>query len=421
MINLIDNEGFKSLMKTYNVSDTQLNSILQRIRTEFTNASDRIYHEILCENVPEIEVRLCQNGDNKLLKLGTFCASLGDDNHHVFQIFEQNFIDTPDDYDKILRLTVFHEMIHAMDRKELVRNNETLQTLQKFTQDSPNDLLPASFHASYVPILKTLQLLDLYRNEGIAELCSNILTDNALNQYGIEFFTSLDVFRQITSSFFNGQTLNLRNKHLLQTIYEGAANVLLRLLRIRGDISTPLYDKVFSGMSTGNYRLSNQELQQLLTACRSLSLYDYIQGMITLDKDRTTLTPIMDLLYFCADLQEENNSDYRNAFIKLVESKNHMTEKLFNTTMANIVGCLMTEDEITRYYIKTDIPNEDMKQKADQLFYLFTHERDEDRKRVCQWALTYFFDDEEVIHDKLPVFGTVDDLVVADIALGLLK
>ena len=420
MIKIIENESFKAEMKTYNVSDTQLETLLHCTQSEFADTSNRIFHEILKEKVPEIDVRLCLNEDSRNPKLGMFCTTLGDDEHLVFQIFEQLFLDALDD-DQILRLTAFHEMIHAMDRKEMKRNEDTLCNLQKFVQDSPNDLLPASFHASYLPVLKTLQLLVLYRNEGISELCTNILTNNVLNHYGIEFFTSLDVFRQITSTFFDGKTLDLRNRHLLQTIYEGAASVMLRLLQIRNDISEPLYDKIFSGMSTGNYHLTDKELQQLLTACRSLSLYDYIQGMITLDKDRTTLTPIMDLLYFCADLQGENNDDYRNSFIKLVESQHNMTEQLFDTTMKNILGYLMSEKEITKYYIMMNLPNEDLKQKAEQLYYIFTHDEDEDRRRICQWALTYFFDDKEVIHDNLPVFGTVDDLMVADVALGLLE
>lgn len=420
MIKIIDDEGFKAEMKTYNISDTQLETLFHCAQSEFANTSNRIFHEILKENVPEIEVRLCLNEDCRNPKVGMFCTTLSDDEHLVFQIFEQLFLNALDD-DQILRLTAFHEMIHAMDRKEMKRNEDTLCNLQKFVQDSPDDLLPTSFHTSYLPVLKTLQLLVLYRDEGISELCSNILTNNVLNHYGIEFFTSLDVFRQITSTFFDGKVLDLRNRHLLQTIYEGAASVLLRLLQIRNDISESLYNKIFSGMSTGNYRLTDEELQQLFTACRSLSLYDYIQGMISLDKDRTTLTPIMDLLYFCADLQGENNADYRNAFVKLVENRHNMTEQLFDTTMNNILGNLMAEEEISKYYNKINLPNEDLKQKAEQLYYIFTHDEDEDRKRICQWALTYFFDDKEVIHDNLPVFGTVDDLMVADVALGLLE
>ena len=416
----IDQLGEKPLLNNSGISATQLNSILQRIQSEFTNASNRIFHEILGENVPDIEVRLCQTEDNQNPKLGSFCTALGDDNHLVFQIFDQLFNDGFND-SQTIQLTIYHEMMHAVDRKEMIRNQNTLRDLLKFIQDSPNDLLPADSRSKYVLLLNTLQMLTIYRDEGVTELCSNILTGNALNHYFIDYFSCLDDFRQITSYFFDGKALDLRNKNLLRTIYESAASVMLRLLKTRQDISATLYDKILSGMSSGNYRLTNNELQQLLTACQSLSLYDYIQGMVIVNEERSTLTPILDLLFFCADIQGENNADRIKSFFELANNRFNMTKKLFDTTMENILGCLMPEIDISKHYQTMNTPNEKLKQKTDQLYSIFTHDQDADRKRICQWALSYFFDSQGVIHDTLPIFGTVDDLLVADTALGLLK
>ncbi|MBO4822344.1 MAG: hypothetical protein J5548_12890 [Prevotella sp.] len=54
------------------------------------------------------------------------------------------------------------------------------------------------------------------------------------------------------------------------------------------------------------------------------------------------------------------------------------------------------------------------------LYAFLKNENDSDRKLIAQWALTYFFDDEDVIHDDIHGMGFVDDLVVLDYALNLL-
>lgn len=91
MIKIIDDEGFKAEMKTYNISDTQLETLFHCAQSEFANTSNRIFHEILKENVPEIEVRLCLNEDCRNPKLGMFCTTLSDDEHLVFQILSNSF------------------------------------------------------------------------------------------------------------------------------------------------------------------------------------------------------------------------------------------------------------------------------------------------------------------------------------------
>ena len=41
-------------------------------------------------------------------------------------------------------------------------------------------------------------------------------------------------------------------------------------------------------------------------------------------------------------------------------------------------------------------------------------------KRASRWALTYFFDDQDLIFDEMPVLGLVDDLIVVDKALSII-
>lgn len=51
----------------------------------------------------------------------------------------------------------------------------------------------------------------------------------------------------------------------------------------------------------------------------------------------------------------------------------------------------------------------------------FLIHRNPDRKSGAQWALTYFFDDEDIIHDDVAGIGYVDDITVIDYAIRLLE
>ena len=58
--------------------------------------------------------------------------------------------------------------------------------------------------------------------------------------------------------------------------------------------------------------------------------------------------------------------------------------------------------------------------KITELYTILKNDPDEERKKIAQWALTYFFDDQDIIHDDIKGLGYVDDLIVIDRALIIL-
>ena len=46
---------------------------------------------------------------------------------------------------------------------------------------------------------------------------------------------------------------------------------------------------------------------------------------------------------------------------------------------------------------------------------------DTEKKSIAQWALSYLFDEQDLIHDDIKGIGLVDDETVIDYALKLIE
>jgi len=62
-----------------------------------------------------------------------------------------------------------------------------------------------------------------------------------------------------------------------------------------------------------------------------------------------------------------------------------------------------------------------LKDKVTAQYSILKNNDNPDRRRTAQWALTYFFDDEDIIHDEVSGLGLVDAITVIDYAIRLLQ
>lgn len=62
-----------------------------------------------------------------------------------------------------------------------------------------------------------------------------------------------------------------------------------------------------------------------------------------------------------------------------------------------------------------------LKEKVTMLYSVLKKDDNPDRRRLAQWALTYFFDDEDIIHDDVSGLGLIDDMTIIDYAISLLN
>jgi uncharacterized membrane protein YkvA (DUF1232 family) len=269
-------------------------------------------------------------------------------------------------------------------------------------------------------VYRTLRLLSHYRNEGIAILCSNVLLGLKIFEENEKHSDSLKFFGTINLLLFS---TNIIKDEFFAMAYRVAACVLLESLAARGDISSSIADKVRNGMNTGNYGLTTEETRTLVCACRNLSLTSYIQGLLLSHEDKQALIPIYPFLSYCSKLNTYNPDLL--AIAMMAREQLNISNELFTKTVENIMYETLTPKELKQHYRKfcrhADNQDPALKEKVDKLYDAFTKLPEGDMRNLVQWTLTYFFNELDVIHDDVPIYGMVDDLIVIDTALHILE
>lgn len=201
---------------------------------------------------------------------------------------------------------------------------------------------------------------------------------------------------------------------------------LFNQLHLMGRLwSTPMIERQ-------QINISDEEVKTIMRPTLGLSLASYIQGLMLLGKN---VAPIMPFLLFCGKLQYELElmnpaqskveNDNATAFSQLVQQP--ASADIFKSAMNQIMGYNTPIEELDNLYMNfINNPIDDplyskQKEKVSTLYSILKNEENSDKQLIAQWALTYFFDDQDVINDDIIGIGFIDDLVVLDYALNLLK
>lgn len=98
---------------------------------------------------------------------------------------------------------------------------------------------------------------------------------------------------------------------------------------------------------------------------------------------------------------KEQRIEAMQAYEQLImQSKSAET---FNTAMNQIMGSCISEEELDGLYaeLMESVANNSLypqlKDKVTTLYSVLKKDENPDRRRLAQWALTYFFDDEDLI------------------------
>jgi uncharacterized membrane protein YkvA (DUF1232 family) len=213
------------------------------------------------------------------------------------------------------------------------------------------------------------------------------------------------------------------DKESFHQAYAVAPIILLLVMDKRGDIQHELATKALDGLVTGNYELTNNEVITIMRSALALGLTGFIQGLTSLSDD---VAPIRPFLNFCVSVQQDGDEDNNNAYQQLLSQP--QSEENFNAAMDQIMGSCMPKEELDELYTKfrESSTNEEssypqMKEKMAFLYATFKTDENPDRQRLAQWALTYFFDDEDIINDDVSGLGLIDDMTIIDYATKLLQ
>lgn len=433
-------------------TEAQLDNVAQAIENEFEQSAKLIYNQILKEDGPgDLDVRLMLRSKDQII--AGFLPSESFPDYLVFGFFDIYIawlIDHLDDEDNELHITVLHELMHSVDFKELRKGdnliNQMRDRISEYIRKSSNNF-PQEYHALHA----TLKFVNHYRAEGLAVLCSSILEKTPVIDNRIEYTTQLKQFTSLLVCFLlkvsehSLQAFNLDSE--FNSAYTFAASVMVQVLTIRKDISPEISDKIKEGTTTGQYNLTDEEMRVLINACRNLSMTEYIAGLILSDQEGSALWPVLSLLELCALLQNKADITDTASFETLLDQTQNISEKTFNETIQHIIDRMLTPKELKKLYKEYqhsgDVEMSPLKPKIDLLYrefakypngdenwlsawarQLFNRQPinpDENKRILIQWALSYFFHSQDMISDKIPVYGYVDDMVVIDTALRILQ
>lgn len=428
-----DDQGLDTALMMDGYSKDQRIEAKQEIRAKFRVVANRVFQDILERSLPEMIIVNMAISDNDELKgesaarLASYNVSLSRANSAVFTIREITVKTLLNHEDlSLFESTVIHEMFHAADKQMLEKSHKVFAAIRNDIVDGSDDFNKQEENAN-IALLKTLQVFNHYRAEGIAILGESLLMKSKFGTIGHateQFCKVFELTMMRAQMKMNGRRdeWNVFNDESYHKAYAVAAIILLLVLGKRGDIDHHLAIKALDGLSTGNYEVTEEEIIIIMKAALALTLSGYIQGISNLGNQ---IAPIRPFLNFCGSLQQDCNEDNIVAYEHLLQQPK--SEDAFNEAMNQIMGSCISEEELDELYSEfmedanTDSLYPKLKEKVASLYSAMKDDGNSDGKRLAQWALTYFFDDEDIIHDDLSGVGLVDDITIIDYALCLLN
>lgn len=428
-----DDQGLDTSLMMDGYSKEQRNEAKQSIRAQFRDTANRVFHDILGKHLPEnLTVNMAISNREELkgesaARLASYNVALSRGNSAVFTIREITVKTLLNHEDlTMFKSTVTHEMFHAADKQMLENSHHLFDTIRNDIDEGYDDFNRQGENNN-TALLRTLQVFNHYRAEGVAILGESLLMKQEFGSVSdaIERFCSLFELLMIRARM---RTEGDKNKGdifddaTFHQAYAVAPIILLIVLGKTRKIDVNLAKKALECLESGDYNLSEEEVITIMRAALSLTLIGYVQGLTSLGNEIAPIRPFLD---FCASLQQDSDEDNMLAYEHLImQSKSADT---FNAAMDQIMGSCISEEELDGLYAEfmdnrsTESSSSELKEKVATLYSILKKDENLDRRRVAQWALTYFFDDEDIIHDDVAGIGYVDDITVIDYAIRLLE
>lgn len=433
-----DNQGLGTLLMMEGYSRERIIQAKNTIRQLFAKAANVVFVDVLGGSLPDnILIDISQNDteeldEDKWAKMASFEAGVSRKDNLVFIVKElvlKIILQEDAELEGETLNIVFHEMIHAADFPMQERIGCKLERLYYAINDAyaQHGFQIGGEDDSNIALYGTLAMLEHYRSEGLAIMGSHLLlgrkfkyAHNVEKQFSMIFRMTLSKARgwiygdRSMGEIFDGGTSLLA--------YVVSPSIMLMVLGEKGYIGQESERKALVGLKTGDYDLSDDDIKAIIRSSFSLGISDYIQGLVNLGDD---VAPIRELLEFCASFQDDWESDNIDAFVNLVQQPEATGE--FTAAMKQIMGYAMSEDELDEKYRLLDSglfkepEYAQLRAKVDELYHMLKNDVDANNRRIAQWALTYFFDEQDVIHDDIVGLGLVDDMTVIDYALRLIE
>lgn len=427
-----DDEGLDSVLMMDGYSPEERQNAKQAIRAQFRKTAQKVFQEVLDKTLPEsLTVNMAVSDREEMkgeaaARLASYDVELSCAGSAFFTIREitvKTILEQTDQ--QLLESTVIHEMFHAADQHMLKSSHRIFEDVQDDIYEAAGSFNHEEAN-SHTALLKTLQVFGHYRAEGVALLGESLLMKSPFGKIThatAQFCKTFEMTMMRAQKKIGGiKDKDIFDKDTFHKAYHIAPIILLLVLEQGEDISYELTQKALKGLESGQYNLTDEEIATIMRSAINLSLTGFIQGLICLGDEVAPISPFLDL---CASIQKDGDDENIDSYEDLIEEP--VSEDTFNEAMDQIMGCRIPEEELDVLYQKfishpLDDPSySELKEKATILYSILKNDADPDRKELAQWALTYLFDEEDLIHDDIPGIGYVDDLVVIDYAIDLLE
>lgn len=434
---------------------TQNNTILfqedNELIASIRNITEYLFKQVLKKDLPE-HIRIII-GEREKDPIAMFKSKSSSESSFMFQLNER-VIEKWNNRDFAFHFIFLHELIHAADIKMIQKS---------FAYE---EYLKMSWKKFHVWRLKRfLYILYRFRTEGIAELGTRLLYNRDIKPHeckedvdfwkkqieeNAQFDQNADI-EQFSQLFDKILSSNVRlTKELKEETekkaYKYGTAVILRVLRNLQLISKIDEERVCAFLRWDGKRqlqlrdgnvpsesqqempdMSLEDRTKVMNACFSLNLPLFLEGLL-LCREENPMVSVSQVLELCGNAQMCCSYDKIALFSELITHP-HQTVKDFNKIMRVLAGRPMKEESLTR---KMNELNEypgwptywNLKEKINRLYAYYLENKDTGRKPqslAAQHALHYFFKVKNLIVDYMPAFGFVDDLLIVDTALDILK
>lgn len=324
--------------------------------------------------------------------------------------------------------TVTHEMVHSADAKMIRQTNSFLVELEMEIRGVFGPLDDEEM-CRYKGLFLVLDTLNCFRNEGVAMLGTCLLTKVRFEAAFDDFHVFRRIFvralRQATKQVWEADDHDFK-EWVKYKAYEIAPDILVRVLGARGAIDSEMVKRILYGFQTGIYDMTEQEITAILQAAVTLSLPEYVEGLLTCNNRGQTIGYLTEFLKYCGWFQQEAREEVFNAFCKLMSQPfSPVTD--FNETMRIILSQPLDEAELDKkcktffkHPLGLDLYHNLVGDLKELQSVMRTSENTE-KRQAAQWTLTYLFSEKGVVHHNIPLLGRVDDLLVIEKALKIIR
>jgi hypothetical protein len=337
--------------------------------------------------------------------------------------------------------TILHELLHTVD---IVILKETLNAHLHDCRIGKNQFDFLSENVNMNKLNSGIQwaflgTVELFRNEGITVLGEKLLGSSKVQS---EFQSEFDI-----SSYFknlltyaiqmsiNSQFSSVENNYKIfdeirsQSLmaYHIGDFILVKLIgKLDPELENISQKTIQYLLGKSEMKPTEEEVKALLKYAFQMDLTDYINALINCHHEdiNTSFMSKENLFKLCAAIQNEHNPVAIEVFSKNNSTNSNLIAKtLYLKLMQSTVYSCMTNVELTVYceqFILNPSSEDIVSSIKEQVAYLLPLAI-ENNNEIAQWALTYLFDEEDLIFDNMSLLGWQDDWMVLDTAVQLIQ